>query len=200
MTHDEYARHVDAFLAEMREVTTRKNADYSAGSGDAMYDYRHTAEELGCSPREAWAVLFMKHVHAVLRWVKVGSVESEPIRGRFIDIANYAMLGCALDKDLTVEKKIDERLCCVPAKKKSHLYDRVQRAIASLGMRADHHSVYDLDKALLRWTGPEEDETLGDDLAEWAHDRYNISGSVLLSYILEILLKEKDVEIAGVST
>lgn len=43
-----------------------------------------------------WAVYFNKHVTAVLTFARTGKVESEAIRGRFLDIATYAILGAAL--------------------------------------------------------------------------------------------------------
>ena len=100
MTHDEYARHVAEFLEEMRAVTCAKNADYSAGTGDAMNDYKSASLRCGVTPVQAWAVLLMKHVHAVERYVKTGELSSESIHSRLVDLANYAMLGDALAKDL----------------------------------------------------------------------------------------------------
>lgn len=100
MKHDEYAKHVTLFMAEMRKVTTAKNSDYSAGTDDAMYDYKSTAARLGVTPVQAWATLFMKHVHALEKFVKTGQLASESIHGRLIDIANYCILGDALLTDL----------------------------------------------------------------------------------------------------
>lgn len=105
MTHEDYAAHVEAFVAEMRSVTTAKNADYSAGTQDAMHDYHAAAEECDVTPLKAWFVLFMKHVRAVQKYVRVGRVSSESIHGRFTDIANYAMLGDALVKDIESKAK-----------------------------------------------------------------------------------------------
>ncbi len=100
MTHEEYAEHVRQFVAEMTQVTKAKNADYCAGTDEAMNDYYSASERANVTPVQAWAVLFMKHVHAVERFVKTGTVSSEAIHGRFIDLANYAMLGDALVKDM----------------------------------------------------------------------------------------------------
>ncbi len=105
MTKQQYADHVRAFTDEMLAVTAAKNVDYSAGSEDAMANYYELASASGVTPVQAWMVLMMKHVTAIMRYAKKGSVVSEPIRGRFIDLANYAMLGAALVVDLE-EKKI----------------------------------------------------------------------------------------------
>jgi len=101
MTHEEYAAHVKKFTGEMASVTAAKNPDYSAGTDDAMNDYHSTAERAGITPTQAWFVLLCKHVHAVERYVKTGQLSSETIHSRLIDLANYAMLGDALAKDLT---------------------------------------------------------------------------------------------------
>lgn len=111
MRHDEYAKHVEKFTSEMREVTKEKNADYSAGTDDAMNDYRSASVRCGVTPVQAWGVLLMKHVHAVERFLKTGQLSSESIHSRLIDLANYAMLGDALVKDLEErkpEKTVDE--------------------------------------------------------------------------------------------
>src|SRR4051812_29053603 len=100
MTKVEYAGHVSAFLAEMKAVTEAKNADYSAGQEDAMANYYELSAASGVTPVQAWMCLYMKHVTALMRYAKTGSVSSETIHGRFIDMANYAVLGAALVKDL----------------------------------------------------------------------------------------------------
>ncbi len=91
-------------MAEMKGVTDAKNPDYSAGTLDAMANYYELASAAGITPMQAWMCLMMKHVTAIMRFVKVGNVTSEPIRGRFIDLANYAMLGAALADDLEARK------------------------------------------------------------------------------------------------
>jgi hypothetical protein len=103
MTKSEYNDHVQAFLAEMRAVTDAKNVDYSAGQDDAMTNYYELASAAGVTPFQAWMCLMMKHVTAIMRYSKAGEVVSEPIHGRFIDLANYAMLGSALVKDLAAK-------------------------------------------------------------------------------------------------
>lgn len=109
MTHDDYRRHCQEFLAEMLQVTRSKNPDYSAGTDDAMNDYKSAAARLGVTPFQAWAVLLTKHIHAVERFVKTGKLSSESIHSRLIDLANYAMLGDALVKDLARQATTSDR-------------------------------------------------------------------------------------------
>jgi len=110
MTHPDYAAHVLAFTEEMRAVTAAKNADYSAGTDDAMRNYYELSQASGCTPFQAWMVLMMKHVTAIMRYSKDGKVSSESIHGRFVDLANYAILGDALVKDLAAKSgvKVEE--------------------------------------------------------------------------------------------
>lgn len=103
MRHEEYHNHVHAFVAEMAEVTSKKNPDYSMNQ-DAMNNFKAIATMLGngsITPRIVWAVLMGKHLTAIMSHMAQGkSLKDETIHGRFIDLANYAMLGDALDKDL----------------------------------------------------------------------------------------------------
>lgn len=104
MTMADYERHVGDFLHEMCAVTTAKNQDYSAGQINALASYYELANAAGVTPFQAWTVLMMKHITAIMRYSKVGSVASESIRGRFIDLANYAMMGAALVEDIEAAK------------------------------------------------------------------------------------------------
>ena len=108
MTHEEYKNHVKKFTDEMLDVTKTKNADYSAGTLDAMYSYHSTADRTGITPIQAWFVLLCKHIHAIERYVKIEQLNSETIHSRLIDLANYAMLGDALVNDL-LERKINAK-------------------------------------------------------------------------------------------
>lgn len=112
MTHDDYAKHVREFTDEMRAVTEAKNADYSAGSDDSMNNYYELSAATGVTPVQAWMCLAMKHWTAVMRYAKTGSVSSEVIHGRFIDLANYMMLGAALVKD--IEQKNEAAAASMP--------------------------------------------------------------------------------------
>lgn len=109
MTKDEYKEHVASFLKEMSDVTSVKNEDYSAGQQDAMANYYELSNATGVTPFQAWMCLMMKHVTAIMRYSKTGGVVSESIHGRFIDLANYAMLGDALVKDLALKEVTNGR-------------------------------------------------------------------------------------------
>lgn len=101
MKHEDYKDHVFAFTNEMNKVTEAKNHDYSVYDNDAMSNFKAIGTILGVSPTVVWSVLWMKHVTAVINHMAQGkTLRDETIHGRFIDLANYAMLGDALIKDL----------------------------------------------------------------------------------------------------
>lgn len=104
MKQEDYATHVRTFTDEMIATTMAKNPDYSAGSDDAMNNYYEVGEAASIDPLKAWMVFMTKHWTAIKRYVRDGKVSSEPIHGRLIDLATYAMLGDALIKDLAAKK------------------------------------------------------------------------------------------------
>lgn len=105
MRFDDYAEHVTDFTSEMTEVTGKKNPDYSVGDDDAMGNFKIIGEDADVEPLTAWAVLFFKHVTAIMSYVRKGKLMDESIHSRFIDLANYCMLGDALVKDLANEDR-----------------------------------------------------------------------------------------------
>ena len=100
MTHEEFKKFVEKFHKNMQDIMRSKNPDYSAGTDDALYDYYSAAKRYNVTPIQAWAVLFNKHIHAIERFIKHQNVCSEPIEGRFLDAANYLILGAALVSEL----------------------------------------------------------------------------------------------------
>lgn len=96
MTHSDLAKFAEAFLAEMHSVLVRKNRDYAGSDNDALEGLKSPADRAGILARQAWKVFTEKHWRAIEKWVKTGTLESEGIRGRFLDLANYALLGAAL--------------------------------------------------------------------------------------------------------
>lgn len=100
MRHEDYAQHVLDFTQEMEDVTAIKNHDYSIRQ-DAMDNFKLIGEMLNISPRTVWGVLAAKHWTAIMNHMgESKKLKSETIHGRFLDLAVYAMLGDALDKDL----------------------------------------------------------------------------------------------------
>lgn len=142
MKREEYMRMAEEFVAEMLRTTRVKNADYSRGREDALDNFHTLAERASITPRQAWNCLFSKHLTAIEKWVKDGFVESEGIRGRFLDVAVYCMLGLALATDEEAKKseqencksKRDEAAASRPPRWHipADLYERLRRITLSV--------------------------------------------------------------------
>lgn len=87
-----------------------KNADYSQGEqkGDRIAAFRRIARDINITMEQAWAVFCQKHWGAVMKFVKDGQTESEPIDSRISDIINYMVLLSAIVADRRGEKATDE--------------------------------------------------------------------------------------------
>lgn len=81
-------------FVDCMSVIRRKNADYSQGEekSDRIAAFRRIARDIDVPIAKAWAVFAQKHWGAIMRYVKEGSVESEPIEGRITDLINYLVL------------------------------------------------------------------------------------------------------------
>lgn len=88
-------------FAECIDLIKVKNADYSQGEqkGDRIAAFRRIARDINITMEQAWAVFCQKHWGAVMKYVKDGAVESEPIDGRITDIINYMVLLSAIIAD-----------------------------------------------------------------------------------------------------
>jgi hypothetical protein len=91
------------FQEDCADVLFAKNKDY-ASDQDVTANFKRLADRLGVSPMVIWSVYFTKHIDAILSYVKNGQAASEPIDKRFVDAANYLVLGMALIGE--EEKKI----------------------------------------------------------------------------------------------
>lgn len=92
-----------AFTNEMHDVFFPKLEAYSNAPGTSSFrkalgNFYRAAEATGCTPLQVWLVYFMKHVEAAKAFARTGAAP-EPIRGRLIDIANYAFLGSLLAEE-----------------------------------------------------------------------------------------------------
>jgi hypothetical protein len=82
----------------VRGLNRTKGLEY-ATSDEALANFYRRAEALGIDPMTVWAVLFGKHVDAVMSYVREGEVQSEPIEGRIHDLILYSVLLLGLIKD-----------------------------------------------------------------------------------------------------
>jgi hypothetical protein len=76
------------------DIYDRKGNDYTRGKGDIdrLDNFREAAAGAGISILQSWYVYAYKHWSAVIRFVREGRVESEPIESRLYDVINYVVL------------------------------------------------------------------------------------------------------------
>lgn len=87
-------------FADCITMIRQKNADYTQGQGkrDRIAAFRRIGGDIDVSMAKVWAVFAQKHWGAVMKYVKDGQVESEPIHGRINDLINYfVLLGAIVD-------------------------------------------------------------------------------------------------------
>lgn len=103
MTDQEFAEFYTGFEDDMLRTLDAKGHDYTRGAeigeSDRLANFKTVAGMLGLTPLQVWAVYYLKHVFAILTYIKTGKVQSEGMRGRFLDAANYAVLGAAIHKE-----------------------------------------------------------------------------------------------------
>ena len=89
------------FFGECQGILEKKGKDYNP-DGTAFGEWDKQAEATGLMWRQVVLVLMWKHWSAVVSFMKGGRLESEPIRERLKDLANY----CAL---VAVKLEADEK-------------------------------------------------------------------------------------------
>ena len=92
MTHDELTKFLDNFGKEILDTIRAKNSDYAGASRNAFAAFDEAAAVLGLTREQVWAVYYMKHVQAVMRYIKTGGLMSESIMDRLTDLTAYPML------------------------------------------------------------------------------------------------------------
>lgn len=86
------------FFKKCNEILSSKGRDYTIDD-QAFKEVHAIAEEMGTDAVKVLWVYMRKHITAVKTYVKKGQVESEPIDGRLMDLANYCALMYALIRD-----------------------------------------------------------------------------------------------------
>lgn len=102
MTHEQFNATVRRFFADVGDEIERKNADYAGESPSAFAAFDEAASVLGLTREQVWAVFYMKHVQALVRFIKQGKLDSEDITSRLTDLAAYPAIFAAMLED---EKK-----------------------------------------------------------------------------------------------
>ncbi len=98
MTIDERNKRLDVFFQECRVILEKKGKDYNPDDV-AFSEVRNVAKQVGVTPEQALMVFVNKHFSAVMSHAHRGQVESEPIRERLKDVANYMALYAVMLED-----------------------------------------------------------------------------------------------------
>lgn len=88
-------------LIELADLIMKdKQPEYTNLNPDVLHNFKTTAENLGLTAQEVWAVFFYKHVQAILSHASNPDLNAaEPISSRYADAINYLFLGYALHYD-----------------------------------------------------------------------------------------------------
>ena len=104
MTPAEFAKLIEETHQKERDILTSKGKEYARSATDVLANFKRTAESLGVRPEQAWGSHFIKHVDAILSYVKNEKVfSSEGIEGRIYDAANYLLLLLGILKEKNTE-------------------------------------------------------------------------------------------------
>lgn len=96
--HDELVALHDALTRQAREVCVGKNKDYGNVKNDTLSNFYQTADMLGINPQQACLTHMYKHFAALCRHARDGRLDSETLRGRIVDIINYAVIYFAIEE------------------------------------------------------------------------------------------------------
>jgi hypothetical protein len=100
MTPDRFSTEVQTFLDNVAAEIQRKNADYAGDSPNPFAAFDEAASVLGLEREQVWAVFYMKHVQAIIRYVKSGgTLDSESVEDRLKDLAAYPAILTAMVKE-----------------------------------------------------------------------------------------------------
>ena len=97
MTQAEYDKVTGELMALALSIEDGKRPGYTVGSEDVLANFKRTADRAGVSVGQAWAILWLKHVDAVLSiMTRPDLPQAEAPPGRFADCLNYLRLGFAI--------------------------------------------------------------------------------------------------------
>ena len=97
MTKKEYQETRKYILNKAQDIMDAKQPEYTNKSIDVLNNFKSTAESIGITPMEVWAVFFNKHIQAILSHAGDSSMhQAEPIDSRYADALNYLFLGFAM--------------------------------------------------------------------------------------------------------
>lgn len=97
MTQKEFIDTKKYILEKALDIMNAKQPEYTNKSIDVLHNFKSTAENIGITPMEVWAVFFNKHIQAILSHAGDPYMhQAEPIDSRYADALNYLFLGFAM--------------------------------------------------------------------------------------------------------
>lgn len=101
------------FIDDEVNILASKGQDYTDnGEGnvdeDRLFNFKEVGKRFGISPLLVWGIYWTKHNNAIEKFIRTGTVASEPIEERIKDARNYLALGAALIEDLREENLTEE--------------------------------------------------------------------------------------------
>src|SRR3990167_8362719 len=117
MTNKQFSQLIQQFRRDQDKLIKFKGHDYTIGGNqDRLFNFKWVAKVLGISPLQVLSVYWLKHVLAILTYIKTRGVKSESVLSRFLDENNYNLLGYALIRDIL---KLKGSQLCQKKRKKS---------------------------------------------------------------------------------
>ena len=98
MKIDEFDVFMDGVVCDCESIMKSKGLAYS-GKEDKLGNFNRLGDMLDLSNKQTWAVYFVKHFDALMSYIKGGYNDSEPIKGRVLDLICYLFLFAAILED-----------------------------------------------------------------------------------------------------
>lgn len=80
------------------KIMQSKGLSYS-GLKDKLGNFKRGSDLSGASIEQVWFVYFTKHFDALSSYIRGEYSDSEPIKGRILDLINYLYLLCGILKE-----------------------------------------------------------------------------------------------------
>lgn len=90
---------IEGEFDKIRAVRETKGREY-AGEEDTLADFKEVAAEAGITPLQCWLTYVKKHQRAIDTFIREGSVKSESIESRIMDVVVYHLLLLGLIEDM----------------------------------------------------------------------------------------------------
>ena len=75
-----------------RRIFSSKGDDYTNDDSDRLANFKRNAKLTGMTSGQVWSIYFMKHIDAILTYIRTGKLSSEGLIGRINDARNYLVL------------------------------------------------------------------------------------------------------------